>query len=89
MNCERWSKNFDDTLPDSVSSKEVEFEKILLVNIDGLNILVDKSIKGNQKLELRVPIKLFVVSEISYFNKSLRKKILSMTIFAISVIKEK
>ena len=31
-------------LPDSVSSKEVEFEKILLINQDVLNILVVKSI---------------------------------------------
>ena len=39
MNIERWSENFDETLPDLVSSKEVEFEKILSVNIDGLTSL--------------------------------------------------
>ena len=61
------------TLPDSVSSKEVEFEKLLSVNVDGLKILVDKSIRGNKKVELRVSITLFIESEISHFNKSILK----------------
>ena len=60
-------------LPDSISSKEVEFEKILSINIDVLEILVGKNITGNKKLELSVSIKLFNESEISYFNKSMLK----------------
>ena len=44
LNCARWCKDVRVTLPDSVSSKEVEFEKILLINQDVLNILVVKSI---------------------------------------------
>ena len=32
-----------------------------------------KNIRGNKKLELRVSIKLFIESEISYFNKSILK----------------
>ena len=60
---------------DSVSSKEVRFEKIS-TNVHILEMLVGKNITGNKKLELRV----FIESEISYFNESIlkspRKKIL-------------
>ena len=45
------------TLPDSISSKEVDFEKISF-NVDILEILIGKNIKSNTKLELRVSIKL-------------------------------
>ena len=31
INCGRWSENVDVTLPDSVPSKEVESEKMLLM----------------------------------------------------------
>ena len=68
MNCGRWSKNVDVTLPDSISSKEVEFEKILSIKVDVLEIFVGKNIRRNKKLELRVSIKLFTESEISCFN---------------------
>ena len=61
------------TLPDSISSKEVEFEKILSIKGDVLQILVRKNVRGNKKLELRVSIKLFAESEISCFNKSMLK----------------
>ena len=70
ISCGRWSENVDVTLSDSVSSKRVAFQKILSINIDVLEILVEKNIRSNEKLELRVSIKLFVESEISYFNKS-------------------
>ena len=60
-------------LPDSISSKEVEFEKILSIKVDVLETLVGKNIRGNKKLELTVSIKLFTESEISYFNKSMLK----------------
>ena len=73
INCGRWSENVDVTLPDSISSKEVEFEKILSINVDVLEILSGKNIRGYKKLELRVSIKLFTESEISYFNKSILK----------------
>ena len=73
INCGRWSENVDVTLPDSISSKEVEFEKILSINVDVLEILSGKNIRGYKKLELRVSIKLFTESEISYFNKSMLK----------------
>ena len=43
INCGRWSENVDVTLPDSISSKEVEFEKILSINVDVLEILVGKT----------------------------------------------
>ena len=46
--------------------KKVEFEKILSIKVDLLEILVGKTIRGNKKLELT--IKLFTESEISYFN---------------------
>ena len=55
-------------LPDSVSSKEVGFEKILSIKEDVVEILVGKNKRGNKKLELRVSIKLFTESEISCFN---------------------
>ena len=73
INCGRWSENVDVTLPDSISYKEVEFEKILSINMDVLEILVGKNRRGNKKLKLRVSIKLFIESEISYFNKSMLK----------------
>ena len=60
-------------LPDSISYRKVEFKKILAINVDVLEILVGKNIRGNKKLELRVSIKLFTESEISYFNKSMLK----------------
>ena len=41
-NCERWFENVDVTLPDSISSKEVEFEKILSIKVDVLEIFVGK-----------------------------------------------
>ena len=72
INCGRWSENVDVALPDSISSKEVEPEKIS-IKVDVLEILIGKNIKGNKKLELRVSIKLFTESEISYFNKSMLK----------------
>ena len=49
INCGRWSENVDVTLPDSVSSKEVEFEKILSIKVDVLEIIVGKNIRGNKK----------------------------------------
>ena len=73
INCGRWSENVDMTLPDLISSKEVEFEKILSINVDVLEILVGKNTRSNKKLELRVSIKLFIESEISYFDKSMLK----------------
>ena len=73
INCGRLSENVDVTLPDSVSSKEVEFEKILSIKVDVLEILLDKNIRGDIKLELRVSIKLFTESEISYFDESMLK----------------
>ena len=51
INCGRWSENADVTLP---GSKEVRFEKILSINVDVLEILVGKNIRGSKKLELRV-----------------------------------
>ena len=73
INCWRWSENVDVTLPDSISLKELEFEKMLLVNVEVLEILVGRSIWGNKKLELSVSIKLLIESESSYFNKSILK----------------
>ena len=46
--------------------KKVEFEKILSIKVDVLEILVGKTIRVNKKLELT--IKLFTEYEISYFN---------------------
>ena len=71
INCRRWFENVDVTLPNSVSSNEVRFEKLLSINVDVLEILVGKNIRGNKKLELRISIKLFIESEISCFNKSI------------------
>ena len=61
------------TLPDSISSKELEFEKMLPVNVEVLEILVGRIIWGNKKLKLCVSIKLLIESESSYFNKSVLK----------------
>ena len=72
MGIGRWSENVHVELPDSISSKEVEFEKIS-IKVDVLEILVGKNIRGNKKLELRVSIKLFTESDILYFNKSILK----------------
>ena len=41
------------TLRDSVSSKEFEFETILSINVDVLEILVGKNIRGSKRLELK------------------------------------
>ena len=50
MNCWRWSENVDVTLPNSISSKEIEFqnENILSINVDVLEILVGKNIRGKK-----------------------------------------
>ena len=83
------------TLPDSITSKEAEFEKIVSIKVDVLQIVLGNNIRGNKKLELRVPMKLFTESEISYFNKSMLsqshqgEKPCCMTLFTISVVKEK
>ena len=68
INCGRWSENVDVTLSDSISSKEVEFEEILSINVDVSEILEGENIRGNKNLELRVSIKLLIESEILYFN---------------------
>ena len=60
-------------LPDYISSKEVEFEKMLSINVEVLEILVGRTMWGNKKLELCVSIKLLIGSESSYFNKSILK----------------
>ena len=44
INCQIWSENVDVTLPDLISPKEVEFEKMLSINVDVLEILVGRSI---------------------------------------------
>ena len=44
MNCGRWSENHDVTFPDSISSKEDQFEKLLSINIEVLEILVGRTI---------------------------------------------
>ena len=72
-NCGRWSENVDVILPDPISAKEVEIEKMLSINVEVLEILVGKSIWGNKKLDLSVSIKLLIESESSYFNKSILK----------------
>ena len=61
------------TLLDSVSSKEVEFEKMLSIYEEVLEILVGRSKLGNKKLELSVSMELLIESESSYFNKSILK----------------
>ena len=50
------------TLPYSVSSK-VEFEKMLSIDVEVLEILVGRRIRDNQKLELSASIKLLTESE--------------------------
>ena len=50
-----------------------EFEKMLLINIEILEILAGKSIWGNMKLELSVSITLPIESESSNFNKLISK----------------
>ena len=86
-------KNVDVILPDLISYRKVEFKKILTINVDVLEILVGKNIRGNKKLELRVSIKLFTESDILYFNKSMlkspRRKLFWIIFLAISVVKEK
>ena len=54
--------NIEVTLPYSVSSK-VEFEKMLSIDVEVLEILVGRRIQDNQKLELGVSIKLLTESE--------------------------
>ena len=51
--------------------KKLSLKKILPINVDVLKILVGKIIRDNEKSELRVLMKLFIESEISYLNKSL------------------
>ena len=46
---------------------------MLSINVDVLEILVDRGIWGNKKLELSASIKLLIESESSYFNKSILK----------------
>ena len=48
LSCGRWSENVDVTLLDSVYSKEVKLEKILSINVDVLEIIVGKNIRGNK-----------------------------------------
>ena len=69
----RWSENVDVTLSDSISSKEVEPEEMLSINVEFLEIVLGRAIWGNKKLELNVSIKLLVKSESSFFNKSILK----------------
>ena len=54
--------NIEVTLPYSVSSK-VEFEKMLSIDVEVLEIFVGRRIQDNQKLELGVSIKLLTESE--------------------------
>ena len=44
INCVRLSENVGMTLSDSIYSKEVEFEKMLSINVEVLEILVGNSI---------------------------------------------
>ena len=44
INCGRSSENVDVTLLDSISSNEVEFENMLSINVEDLEILVGRSI---------------------------------------------
>ena len=46
--------------------KKLSWEKILSIKVDDLEIPAGKNIRGNKKLEIRVSIKLFSESEISY-----------------------
>ena len=50
MNCGRRYENVDVTLSDSVSSKEVELEKILSINVDVFETFAGKNRRGNKKL---------------------------------------
>ena len=50
--------------------------KKISINVDVLEILAGKNITGNKKLELRISIKLFIESDISYFNENILIKIL-------------
>ena len=50
--------------------KKLSLKTILSINVDVLKILVGKIIRDNEKSELRVLMKLFIESEISYLNKS-------------------
>ena len=54
--------NIEVTLPYSVSSK-VEFEKMLSIDVEVLEILVGRRIRDNQNLELSASIKLLNESE--------------------------
>ena len=54
--------NIEVTLPYSVSSK-VEFEKMLSIDVEVLEIFVGRRIRDNQKLELSASIKLLTESE--------------------------
>ena len=49
-------------LPDSISSKEIEFEKMLSINVEVLDILVGRSIWDNKKWELSLSRKLLIES---------------------------
>ena len=60
-------------LADSVSFGKSSVWKNIINKHRCLRNPVDKSIRGNKKLELRVSIKLFIESEISYFYKSTLK----------------
>ena len=62
---------------------------MLSIDVTVLEILVSKRIRRNKKLELKVSIKLFIESEISYFNKSIGESFFWINLFEISVIKEK
>ena len=50
---------------------KLSLKKILSINVDVFKILVGKITRGNEKSELRVSMKLFIESEISYLNKSI------------------
>ena len=43
INCGRSSENVDVTLLDSIFSKEVDFEKMLSINVEDLEILLEDS----------------------------------------------
>ena len=90
INCGRWSESVDVTLPDSISSKEVEFEKMLSINVEVLEDLLGKSIGGKKNLELSISIKFLIESESSFFNKSMlkspSKKFFWKTLFVVLTI---
>ena len=89
-NCGRWSKNVDVTLSYSISSIEVEFEKIP-INKDVLEILAGKTIRDNKKLELSIKKIIYWIWDLifQYYQSHLGGKFLWMILFAISVIKDK